>query len=230
MSDKGSTGYVLHCSPGHPNGLKIRITGKYGGIEIPDGIQGFKMGDHNKTPEFLKMNPMGQIPTFQTPDGPLFESMAIARYVASKGSASEQLLGKTSYEQAVIDQWIHFCRSNFEGLYPLFAFAAGWRPYEEKSFNEALAKVEKAFTGLELSFNHHDRKFVVGNHVTLADIVIGTSLSAALKTSLDTAFFSKYPKVHAYLHRFFSEPNVQALIGPFPFVEKFTPPQHPVGQ
>ncbi|MFS7912171.1 putative glutathione S-transferase, Thioredoxin-like superfamily [Helianthus anomalus] len=40
----------------------------------------FQMGASNKTPEFLKMNPIGKIPVLETSEGPLFESYAIARY------------------------------------------------------------------------------------------------------------------------------------------------------
>ncbi|KAK1308157.1 Elongation factor 1-gamma 1 [Acorus calamus] len=38
------------------------------------------MGVSNKTPEFLQMNPIGKVPVLETPEGPIFESNAIARY------------------------------------------------------------------------------------------------------------------------------------------------------
>ena len=34
----------------------------------------------NKTPEFLKKNPNGEVPLMETPDGPIYESNAIAKY------------------------------------------------------------------------------------------------------------------------------------------------------
>jgi len=40
------------------------------------------MGVSNKTTQFLDMNPLGKVPVLETPDGPVFESNAIARYVA----------------------------------------------------------------------------------------------------------------------------------------------------
>jgi len=222
------SGYTLHAPAHHPNGLKIRIVGKYSGVEIADGPSDYKFGVDNKTPEFMLMNPMGQVPTVSTPDGPLFESMAIARYVAQKGANHEQLLGKTAYEQAVVDQWVHFARSNFEGIFNIYGFSplVGSRvAYDEKVFKVELAKVEKGFTGMELSFKNHDRKFIAGNHVTLADIAIGATLYNPLRVSLDTAFLSKFPKVHEYLKRYFAEPNVTSLAGALAYVDKFVPPQ-----
>jgi len=40
-----------------------------------------------KTPEFLKMNPIGKVPVLETPDGPIFESNAIARYGMSASNS-----------------------------------------------------------------------------------------------------------------------------------------------
>ncbi|KHN27787.1 Elongation factor 1-gamma 2, partial [Glycine soja] len=38
------------------------------------------IGASNRTLEFLKMNSIGKVPVLETPDGPVFESNAIARY------------------------------------------------------------------------------------------------------------------------------------------------------
>ncbi|KAF3952844.1 hypothetical protein CMV_021644 [Castanea mollissima] len=40
----------------------------------------FEMGVSNKPPEFIKMKLTGKVPVVETPDGPVFESNAIARY------------------------------------------------------------------------------------------------------------------------------------------------------
>jgi hypothetical protein len=67
---------------------KALIAAEFGGqkIEYPTT---FKMGTDNKTPEFLKKNPNGQVPTLDTPDGPLWESTAIAKYGKWKGQISK---------------------------------------------------------------------------------------------------------------------------------------------
>lgn len=38
------------------------------------------MGTDNKTPEYLKKNPLGKVPVLDTPQGAIWESNAIARY------------------------------------------------------------------------------------------------------------------------------------------------------
>ena len=49
----------------------------------------------------------GAYPLLDTPEGPLFESAAIARYIA-RLRPEANLSGQNAKEQAEIDQWIDF--------------------------------------------------------------------------------------------------------------------------
>jgi len=93
----------LHTGAGNKNAFKALIAAEYSGVKV-EVTKNFEMGVSNKTPEFLKMNPLGkvhhapiiifellcivvhelkitlQVPVLETPDGPVFESNAIARY------------------------------------------------------------------------------------------------------------------------------------------------------
>eukprot|EP00662_Eupelagonemidae_sp_cell21_P055035 gene55035-12086_t len=52
------------------------------------------------------------VPALQTPEGYLFESNAIARYVARLGDAKgANLLGHTSFESAQVDMWVDFANN-----------------------------------------------------------------------------------------------------------------------
>ena len=94
----------LHTYPGNKNANKALIVAEYAGIQID--VPRFEMGKSNKTPEFLKLNPFGKVPTLETPEGGVFESNAIARFVARQSpSAAAQLLGQSPIEQAQVDAW-----------------------------------------------------------------------------------------------------------------------------
>nr|POE90892.1 isoform 2 of elongation factor 1-gamma 2 [Quercus suber] len=69
---------------------------KYSGVEV-ELVKDFEMGVSNKTPEFMKMNPIGKVPVLETPDGPVFESNAIARYV-TRVKADNPLYGSSLIE------------------------------------------------------------------------------------------------------------------------------------
>ena len=97
----------MHAAKHNKNAFKALIAAEYTGVEVK-WADNFEMGVSNKTPEFLKMNPIGKVcfliwssflrrwecfiqfiytvlmllkvPVLETPDGPVFESNAIARY------------------------------------------------------------------------------------------------------------------------------------------------------
>ncbi|KAJ0078044.1 hypothetical protein Patl1_36616 [Pistacia atlantica] len=73
------SGEVLHGLKGHKSPFKALIVAEYNGVQVKL-VDNFKLGVTNKSPEFLKLNPIGKVPVLETPDGPVFESNAIARY------------------------------------------------------------------------------------------------------------------------------------------------------
>eukprot|EP00300_Choanocystis_sp_HF-7_P039768 c6075_g1_i1.p1 GENE.c6075_g1_i1~~c6075_g1_i1.p1 ORF type:complete len:231 (+),score=20.55 c6075_g1_i1:31-693(+) len=84
----------LYTFPNNARAFKALIPAQYGGLAID--VVGVEMGVTNKTTEFLALNPRGLIPTLSTPEGGIFESNAIARYVARV--AGGHLLGASAYE------------------------------------------------------------------------------------------------------------------------------------
>ncbi|KAG6431957.1 hypothetical protein SASPL_103529 [Salvia splendens] len=86
---------VLH-STANKNANKTLIVSEFNGVKV-ELAKDFQMGVTNKTPEFIKMNPIGKIPVLETPDGPIFESNAIARYVA-RLNPKNNLFGSSSIE------------------------------------------------------------------------------------------------------------------------------------
>ena len=51
---------VLHSGSGNKNALKALVTAEYSGVKV-ELAKNFEMGVSNKTPEFLKMNPIGKV-------------------------------------------------------------------------------------------------------------------------------------------------------------------------
>jgi glutathione S-transferase len=59
---------------------KCLIAADYAGVQVEKVVTGY---DQTKTPEYLKKNPNGKMPTLETPEGKfIFESNAILRYFA----------------------------------------------------------------------------------------------------------------------------------------------------
>jgi len=78
---------------------------------------------------------------------------------------------------------------------------------------------------LETHFtNHAGTQHLVGNRVTLADIVVLVSLSGALAVSLTEEKLKPYPKTRAWIGHLLSDKHFAAVLGDRKIPETFTPP------
>lgn len=58
----------MHAGKGNKNAAKTLIVAEYIGVKV-DLVENFEMGVSNKTPEFIKMNPIGKV---GLPDSEIF--------------------------------------------------------------------------------------------------------------------------------------------------------------
>lgn len=217
----------MHSGSGNKNAFKALIAAEYCGVKV-ELTKNFEMGVSNKTPEFIKMNPLGKIPVLETPDGAVFESNAIARYVArSKGD--NLLWGGSLIEYARVEQWMDFAATEVDPniarwLYPRL----GYMPYNAQSEEFGIAGLKRALEAL----NTHlaSNTFLVGHSVTLADIVMTCNLYHGFARILTKTFTSEFPHVERYFWTMVNQPNFKKVIGDFkqaeavPTVQKKTAP------
>ena len=83
---------TLLTYPGNFRAFKALIAAEYAGVEIAVKDVDAKAA--------AKLSPTGKVPVLETPQGTIFESNAIARYVARLRSDAD-LYGRTFYESAV---------------------------------------------------------------------------------------------------------------------------------
>jgi elongation factor 1-gamma len=215
--------HTIYSANRNPNVAKALIAGAYGGvtnIALPDK---FQMGVDNKTEEFLKMNPFGKVPTFKTTDGhAIFESNAIARYVAKIGSDSDGLLGATPLEQAHVDEWIDAVSypTSAHGI-TLIYWKFGYGSYNEEKFNQSKAEITRTIEAIERHLNSSNTEYLVSNRITLADIVTICAFTGYFKYTLDAEYRKQFPKFEAYFRKVASLPHFVSAIGEPDLLEKF---------
>lgn len=84
-------------------------------LNLVDALKG-----DSHTPEYVaKFNPFGQIPALEDGDFILFESRAIARYIATKHGA-ESLYPSEPRKRALIEQWLSVNQSNNGPIFAAF--------------------------------------------------------------------------------------------------------------
>jgi glutathione S-transferase len=162
-----------------------------------------KSGAH-KAPEFLKLNPFGQVPVLDDNGTVLFDSNAILVYLATKYDADRRWLPSDPKGQADVQAWLSvaagqiafgLCAARLVAL-----FGAKYNADEVIARSHALLKVMEPQLAT--------RAFLVGSSATLADIAGYSYVSAAPEGKVDLA---PYPNVRAWLAR------VEALPGFVPF-------------
>lgn len=147
-----------------------------------------------RTPEFLAMNPAGQVPTVKLADGRILaQSNAILLHLAE----SSALIPADAYDRAKMLEWLFWEQYSHE---PYVAVARFQMKHLGKPRSELDPKIlqrgEAALQRLDEALAGRD--FLVGETLTLADI----ALVAYTRHAADGGFeLSDYPAVEAWVGR-----------------------------
>ncbi|MHA6296892.1 glutathione S-transferase family protein [Devosia sp. CAU 1758] len=120
------------------------------------------------TPEFLALNPAGQMPVVILDDGrPLAQSNAILRYLAQ----DTRYIPADRYEAAKVDEWLFWEQYSHE---PTVAVARARVVYDKQAVSDLdpqlVSKGNKALDLMEQSLT--GKTFLVGEAMTIADIAL----------------------------------------------------------
>lgn len=166
-------------------------------------------GEH-KTPEYLKINPIGLIPSITDGDYCLSECSAILTYLAKNFKDTKyypedpKLAGKVHMYQS----W-HVSNTR-PGLAPAFAaWAKVIFPPELVNFTleEALKKTEAMCEKFQQIFLA-DTKYVAGDQLTIADLQAFPEFQN-VAICCDYDFKAKFPKIGEWMERIQAEPALK---------------------
>ncbi|XP_077251464.1 elongation factor 1-gamma-like isoform X2 [Tasmannia lanceolata] len=179
------------------------------------------MGVSNKSPEYLQMNPIGKVPVLLTPDGPIFESNAIASYVA-RLKGDNTLFGSSLIEYARVEQWIYFASLEIDAnIMQWFLPRIGYSVHLPQAEEASISALKRALAALNthLAMN----TYLVGESVTLADIVMTCNLYVGFKQVMTKTFTSEFPHVERYFWTLINQPNFFKFFGELKQVESIPP-------
>jgi len=159
-------------------------------------------GEH-RTPEFLALNPFGQVPVLEDDGVVVADSNAILVYLAKK-------LGRTDWlpedpaGAAAVQRWLSVAAGELAygpaaaRLITVFGFSL--------NAEEVIARAHVLLKRLEAHLA--DRHWLAADHPTIADVALYSYLASAPEGNVDLA---PYPAVLAFLQR------VEVLPGFVPF-------------
>lgn len=160
------------------------------------------------SPDYLAVNPQGQIPAMEEDGLVLTESLAITLHIARRHGGS--LGPQDGAEQALMEQWALFAATSVEtpALEILYAIEAGGesQPETRAAIAVSAEKLRRPLARLERHLSAHD--WMVGDRFTVADINTAECLRYAQGHS---ALIAEFPRVKAWLERCQARPGFQAM-------------------
>ena len=175
------------------NCLKVRWVAEYLGRSF-DWIETDILKGESRTPEFLALNPAGQVPLVILDDGrPLAQSNAIILHLA-EGS---DLVPTDAYDRARMLEWMFWEQYSHE---PYVAVARFQVRYAGKPVSELEPRlVERGNGALQrLEDGLAASSFLVGQAVSLADVALVAYTRLAHEGGFD---LGHYPAVAAWVKR-----------------------------
>jgi len=186
---------------------KLQIVAQYVGITLETSK--IELGKDNVTEEFLLKNPIGKVPVLETPEGFIFESNAIAKYLAHQ-NPSLNLLGRTVLEGAQVDQWLFFCSNEIEpSAWAWLGPISGMIPFNPELHQQAVNYIKTAMHALQRYLERHT--YLVGERLSLADIVVAAALSPLYQKVFDPMFRKPFFNVNRWFELITQQSNFKAV-------------------
>jgi glutathione S-transferase len=129
------------------------------------------MSGGGQTPEYLKINPRGQVPVLVDGDKIIREGAAILIHVLEKHKSP--LLPSADPQRAAALEWLMFCNATLHTAYSRVFFLNRNAPEgeaREQLLDKAAAMINKNWAEVEQRLSQHP--YLCGEHITIADILL----------------------------------------------------------
>jgi len=190
-----------------PNTRSVRIVWLLEELGLPYEIESFQLGDAKmRNPEYLKINPMGRVPTLEDGAVRLSESGAIVEYVLARHGKGRLVPEVSSPEFPRYLQWLHYAEGMIMPPVNIIVVETILLPKERRNqvnvdravklLSRMLGAVDAGLEGCE---------FMAGAF-SGADIMTGHACTVAQRLGADV---SDKPNVAAYIARLNARPAMQ---------------------
>ena len=169
---------------------------------LPYKVRTVALGPEQKSPEHLARQPFGQAPAIEDGSLVLFESGAIALYIAEK---SERLLPRDPIGRERATAWVFAALNSVETWIQQLASLDFFHPNEEwtKEFRPGIEKLVHERLG-QLENSLGDKDYLEGTF-TVGDLM----MTDVLRILDHTKILDAYPRLSAYKHRCQTRPAFQ---------------------
>lgn len=194
-----------------PNPRRVRIFLAEKGLKVPTELLSIISGDHKK-PEFLAVNPLGQIPALKLDDGEVItESLSICRFFEAL-NPDPPMFGKGPKGIAEVDMWVR--RVELRLMVPVGMVWMHTHPFTARvvvpqytefgESNRPRAIAAMRFFDESLA----GRPWLAGKDYSIADITLLTTIDFAIFIGIGLP--DDMPNLKAWHERASARPSAQA--------------------
>ncbi|GJM13697.1 MAG: glutathione S-transferase [Pseudohongiella sp.] len=173
-------------------------------LGVPYDTQWLDYGDQMKSPEYLKVNPMGKVPAIEHRGAVVTEAAAICSYLAV--CYPDKGLVPTVGDPKLADffRWMHFAAGPLEMA--MTTMSNGWNVAEEQRRSVGFGSYEESLSAIELAIA--DGPFICGEQFTAVDVYLGSVLNWGMLFGT----VEKRPSFEEYAARLQQRPAAQRAV------------------
>jgi len=149
------------------NCLKVKFVADRLGIPY-DWVETSVLAKETRTPEFLALNPAGQVPTVAWPDGRVLAQSNAIMLLLAEGS---DLIPSDPFDRALMFQWLFWEQYSHETAIAVLRFRRHYLKLPDHEIDPALPVRCDAVLGL-MEGHLATRQYFVGEKLSLADIAL----------------------------------------------------------
>ena len=190
-----------------PNSRSVRALWLFNELDLPYELEIYPLGDKSmRTPEYLKVHPLGRVPALEDGDLTIFESGAIVQYVLEKYGDGTMVPAPESIDYPVYLQWLHYAEGMIMPQVNIIVVETIFLP-EERRNQTNVDRATKLLTRMLTAVDMHlqDRDFLAGEF-SGADIMTGHACIVSARLGAD---ISDKPNIAAYIDRLEARPALQ---------------------
>lgn len=228
----------LYNFPPSTCSLKVRICLYEKGLDWEDRRLDSRNNDH-LTPEYLKLNPNGVVPTLVHDGTPVIDSSVILEYL-DEVFPDVSLTPDNALDRAAMRSWLRYFEEKptpavrypsfqmvlIRGFQKLsaddFDATAKRRPlktdfyermgqdgFSEAEMQKAFDDIQQTVDRMEEALSEHGKPWIMGDLYSLADICVAPSIDRMDDLGYASMWEDKHPHVTAWLARIKARPAVQ---------------------
>ena len=182
-----------------PNTRSVRIVWLFEELGLPYELEKLKLGDPGmRSPEYLRVHPMGRVPALQDNDTTIVESGAIVQYVLARHGNGRLAPDVSSPDFPRYLQWLHYAEGMIMPPVNIIVVETILLPPERRN-QVNVDRATKLLSRMLSAVDAHltEREFLAGNF-SGADIMTGHACTVARRLGADV---SDKPNVAAYIER-----------------------------